>query len=454
MKTKLILSLFLFLFLSTKTWSINDSISNQKQLKVFTFTIDEEITTSSERKTKKALQEATEKNADIIILHLNTFGGMLDAADKIRTMILESKIPVWVFIDNNAASAGALISLACDSIYMRSGGNIGAASVVNQNGEIMPDKYQSYMRSLMRSTAQANGRDPNIAEAMVDPRVYIEGINDSGKVLTFTTQEALLNGYCEGSAESIDDVLKNNNISNYTIIEQELSWIDFLIGFLISPIVSGLLIMMIVGGIYFEMQSPGIGFALLVAITGAVLFFAPLYLEGLAANWEILIFLFGLGLLAVEIFVIPGFGVTGVAGIFLIILSLTLSMVRNEGFDFSYSGTEPILKAFSFVIISLGCSFFLSLWLGQKVLTSTRFGELSLMSTQKSSDGYTSADLNLKNLIGETGIASTMLRPAGKIEINNEQYDATAETGFIEKGEKIIVVRFENQQMVVRRVKS
>lgn len=454
MKTKLIISLFLFLFLSSKTWSINDSISNQKQLKIYTFTIDEEITTSSERKTKKALQEASEKNADIIILHLNTFGGMLDAADKIRTLILESKIPVWVFIDNNAASAGALISLACDSIYMRPGGSIGAASVVNQNGEIMPDKYQSYMRSLMRSTAQANGRDPNIAEAMVDPRVYIEGINDSGKVLTFTTQEALLNGYCEGSAESIDDVLKNNNISNYTIIEQELSWIDFLIGFLVNPIVSGLLIMMIVGGIYFEMQTPGIGFALLVAIIGAVLFFAPLYLEGLAANWEILVFIGGLGLLAVEIFVIPGFGVTGVAGIFLIILSLTLSMVRNEGFDFAFTGTNSVLKAFSFVLISLTSSFFLSIWLGQKILTSTRFGELSLMSTQQSSEGFSSADLSLKKLIGQSGIAFTLLRPAGKIEINDEQYDATAETGFIEKGEKIVVIRFENQQLIVRQIKN
>ncbi len=440
--------------MSLKTWSINDSITNQRQLKVFTFTIDEDIAPPAERKTKKALEQATEMQADIIILHLNTFGGMLDAADKIRTMILESKIPIWVFIDNNAASAGALISLACDSIYMRSGANIGAASVVNQNGEIMPDKYQSYMRSLMRSTAQTNGRDPNIAEAMVDPRVFIEGVNDSGKVLTFTTEEALLHGYCEGKANSIEEILAINKIDNYQIIEQELSWIDYLIGFLVNPMVSGILIMLIIGGIYFEFQTPGVGFPLIVAITGAVLYFAPLYLEGLASNWEILLFIAGVGLLAAEIFIIPGFGVAGVSGIFLIIMSLTLSLVHNEGFDFEFTGTSSVLKSFFIVIISIISSFFLSIWLGQKLLTSTRFGELSLFTTQQSAEGYTSVDIKLKDYVGKTGIASTLLRPAGKIIIDEEQFDATAETGFIEKGEKIIIVKFENQQMVVRQVES
>lgn len=445
--------LFIFLcFQINILWSVNDSTQTKKHFNVFTFKIDEEIAPPAERKTKKAMEQAKELNADIIILHLNTFGGMLDAADKIRTMILESEIPVWVFIDNNAASAGALISIACDSIYMCSGASIGAASVVNQNGEIMPDKYQSYMRSLMRSTAEANGRDPNIAEAMVDPRVYIEGVNDTGKVLTFTTQEAILNGYCEGSAQNIDEILKNNNIIDYTIIEQELSWIDYFIGFLVNPIVSGILIMLIIGGIYFEFQTPGVGFPLIVAITGAVLYFAPLYLEGLASNWEILLFIAGVGLLAAEIFVIPGFGVAGVSGIFLIIMSLTFSLVHNEGFDFQFTGISSILKAFFIVIISIISSFFLSIWLGQKILSSTRFGELSLFTTQKSSEGFVSVDISLKEYVGKKGIASTLLRPSGKITVDDELFDATAETGFIDKGENVIIVKFENQQMIVRKI--
>ncbi len=445
----LIIGIILFQF---QVLSNQDSTLNVlKTKKVYTFKIHDDIAPPAERVTKKAMKDAETENADLIILHLNTFGGMLNSADNIRTMLLESKIPVWVFIDNNAASAGALISIACDSIYMRPGANIGAASVVNQTGEVMPDKYQSYMRSMMRSTAQAKGRDPKIAEAMVDPRIYIEGINDSNKVLTFTTEEAITHGYCEGSAENIEQILKDNNIENYTIVEQKLSWLDSLIGFLVHPAVSGILIMMIIGGIYFELQTPGVGFPLIIAILGATLYFAPLYLEGLAANWEILIFILGLALLAVEIFVIPGFGVAGISGIFLIVLSLTLSLVPNEGFDFSFTGTTPVIKAFFVVIIAMVASFFVSIWLSKKILTTNRFGEFALSTTQNATDGFTSADLSLKNLIGQTAIANTMLRPAGKIEINNDIYDATAETGYIDKGEIVIIIKYENQQMVVRK---
>lgn len=451
MKKIFLLSIGIILFQFQSFCNQDTIVKTLNNSKVYTFKIHEDIAPPAERKTQKAIKDAEAENADLIILHLNTFGGMLNSADVIRTTLLESKVPVWVFIDNNAASAGALISIACDSIYMRPGANIGAASVVNQTGEVMPDKYQSYMRSMMRSTAQAKGRDPKIAEAMVDPRIYIEGINDSNKVLTFTTEEAMTHGYCEGSAESIDQILKDNNIENYTIVEQKLSWLDSLIGFLVHPAVSGILIMMIIGGIYFELQSPGVGFPLIIAILGATLYFAPLYLEGLAANWEILIFILGLALLAVEIFVIPGFGVAGISGIFLIVMSLTLSLVHNQGFDFSFSGTTPVIKAFFVVIIAMGASFFVSIWLSKKLLTTSRFGELALSTTQQATDGFTSADLSLKQLIGKTAIAVTMLRPAGKIEINNEIYDATAESGYIDKGESVIIVKYENQQMMVRK---
>jgi len=198
------------------------------------------------------------------------------------------------------------------------------------------DKYQSYMRSTMRATAEAHGkdtiisgndtiykwrRDPNIAEAMVDPSVFIEGIIDTGKVLTFTPGEAIKYGFCEGVAENIPEVLQKVGIEEYRIVEYSPSFIERIIGFLVHPVVSGLLIMAIIGGIYFEMQSPGIGFPIGLAILAAVLYFAPLYLEGLAAHWEVIVFLVGLILIAVEIFVIPGFGIVGLLGITCIIVS-------------------------------------------------------------------------------------------------------------------------------------
>lgn len=440
--------------------SANDSITkknvllNKNKIKVYTFEIKEEIAEPVWRKTKKAFEQAESINADLIIIQMNTFGGALDAADKIRTKILESKIPVFVFIDNNAASAGALISIACDSIYMRKGGSIGAATVVNQTGEVLPDKYQSYMRSLMRSTAESNGRNPKIAEAMVDPSVYIEGIIDSTKVLTFTTSEALKYNYCEAEAENIQDVLSKAGIRNYEIKEQKLSALDIFIGFLLSPAVSGILIMIIIGGIYFELQTPGVGFPLIAAITAATLYFAPLYLDGLAANWEILVFLAGLVLLALEVFVIPGFGVAGISGIALIITGLTLSMIDNNGFDFSGVNLNTIIKSLLTVVISIFIGLIASFYFGQKILKSNTFGKLALESVQSSNDGFSIAYDDIKQMIGKKGIAYSILRPSGKIMIDDNLLDATAINGFIEKGDEIEVVKYETSSLFVKKIKT
>lgn len=440
--------------------SANDSITkrnvllNKNKIKVYTFEIKEEIAEPVWRKTKKAFEEADSINADLIIIQMNTFGGALDAADKIRTKILESKIPVFVFIDNNAASAGALISIACDSIYMRKGGSIGAATVVNQTGEVLPDKYQSYMRSLMRSTAESNGRNPKIAEAMVDPSVYIEGIIDSTKVLTFTTSEALKYNYCEAEADNIQDVLSKAGIRNYEIKEQKLSALDIFIGFLLSPAVSGILIMIIIGGIYFELQTPGVGFPLIAAITAATLYFAPLYLDGLAANWEILVFLAGLVLLALEVFVIPGFGVAGISGIALIITGLTLSMIDNNGFDFSGVNLNTIIKSLLTVVISIFIGLIASFYFGHKILKSNTFGKLALESVQSSNDGFSIAYDDIKQMIGKKGFAYSILRPSGKIMIDDNLHDATAINGFIEKGDEIEVVKYETSSLFVKKIKT
>ena len=245
------------------------------QTKVLQFDLKEEINPASWRATRKAFDLAKQTKADVIIINMNTYGGQLDYADSIRTKILNSDIKTIVFIDNNAASAGALISIACDKIYMSKGASIGAASVVNGKGEILPEKYQSYMRGLMRTTAEAKGRDPKIAEAFVDPELILDSLKEKGKVLTLTTKEAIANGYCTAEANSIKEVLAKEGITNYASTSYKPTTIDFIIGFLINPAVSSVLILLIIGGIYFELQAPGIGFALLVAVVASLLFFAP-----------------------------------------------------------------------------------------------------------------------------------------------------------------------------------
>lgn len=446
--TKLIL-LIVFIAVSLKTYSIENDTLLQK--KVYIFDIKEMIAPPVWRTTKLAIEAATDEEADIILIHMNTYGGTLDDADSIRTKILNSNIPVYVFIDKNAASAGALISIACDSIYMAPGANIGAATVVNQQGEQMPDKYQSYMRSMMRSTAEAKGRDVDIAQAMVDPKVYIAGISDTGQVLTFTVTEAIKNDFCEGQVNSIDEILQITGNDDCEVIRHQLTATDKIIGWLINPIISGILIMIIVGGIYFELQTPGIGFPITAAAIAALLYFAPLYIEGLANNWEILVFVVGLILIAVEIFAIPGFGVAGVLGITLMVTGLTLSMVDQIGpgtFDYDLS---KLVKAFFIVIIAFFVSIVGSIVLSKQLFTSTTFGNLALSKTQVTDEGYTSATESYKEMLNKTGVSRTILRPAGKVEIAGDLYDAVALISYINKGEKIIVVDYQNAQLIVKK---
>lgn len=451
---KSISSLFFLLLFSLLFTNAMAQDEEKEPLKVYKFEIKEEIAPPVWRTTKMAIEEAEKMEADIILVHLNTYGGMVESADSIRTKILQTDIPTFVFIDHNAASAGALISIACDSIYMVPGATIGAATVVNQQGEVVPDKFQSYMRAMMRSTAEATGRDPEIAQAMVDPRIEIESVIDSGSVLTFTASEAVQNGYCEGIVDSVEELFIDAGIEDYEIVEQELTGMDKFIGFLINPIISGLLIMVIIGGIYFELQSPGVGFPLAAAIIAALLYFAPLYIEGLADNWEILLFVGGVILIAVEIFAIPGFGVAGITGILLIITGLTLSMVGNVGLDFSGVDLTGVVTSLFLVITAIFLSLILSYFITKSIFTENRlFGSLALDAVQSTDEGFTSSDAAYKLMIGKTGRASTVLRPSGKVVIDDEVFDATALTGFIDKGDEVEVVRYETSQLFVRKIK-
>jgi len=462
---KLRILLAVMLFLPVTLFAENES--NDRKV-VYKLNMKDDITRATWRQTQQAFEAADSLGADIFLIHMNTYGGTVLDADSIRTKILQSRIPVHVFIDNNAASAGALISIACDSIYMRSGGSIGAATVVNQTGQSMPDKYQSYMRSTMRATAEAKGkktvifgndtieqwrRDPKIAEAMVDPSVFIKGVIDTGKVLTFTPAEAIEYGFCEGVAENVPEVLQKLGIGEYTIVEYQPSFIERIIGFLVSPVISGLLIMAIIGGIYFEMQTPGIGFPLGVALLAAVMYFAPLYLEGLAEHWEILLFLVGLILIAIEIFVIPGFGVAGISGVLLIFVALVLSLIENVVFDFEPVDTQRLGVAIMTVVVGIFGGFILSLYLGNKLFSahSGPFKNLALNTVQDVKDGYLNVDSSFIALKGKTGTAQTVLRPGGKVLIDGEVYDAVAESGFIDRNETIAVTRVGTSQLYVER---
>lgn len=434
---------------------------------VYMLRLDDEIGSHTWRYTRQALDEARRLNSDLLLVHLNTYGGSVVHADSIRTALLNHPAPVVAFVDNNAASAGALIALACDSVYMRSGASMGAVTVVNgADGAAMPDKYQSYMRAMMRATAERHGkytdslgnehwrRDPLIAEAMVDSRVEVPGLIDSTRVLTFTPDEAVKWGYADSKAESVSEVLNDLGYADgsYVIEEYKPDWVDHLIGFLTNPAVQAVLIMIIVGGIYMELHSPGVGFPSAAAIIAAVLYFLPLYITGIASSWIILLFVLGIMLVVLEMFVVPGFGITGIAGISCICAAVILGLIEHYTFSLTHLNADAIWS--SMVIFLAGILLaVIAIW----YLTSSHGPKwvrrhTELMLTQQVKDGYVGVDMAPSHYIGLDGAAVTDMRPAGKVEINGEVLDAVATRGFIHAGARVRVSKYENAQIYVHEV--
>ena len=406
--------------------------------------LDQDIDQSSQRLVTLGLEKAAEAKADYVLLDLNTYGGAVNAADSIRSAILRYEKPVIAYVNMQAASAGALISIACDSIYMKTGSSIGAATVVSQTGDVMPDKYQSFMRGMMRATAQANGRDPKIAESMTD----------TANVLSMTPTEAIAVGYCEGICETEFEVAEKVADGNDFVIknmEDDMTWLDRLIQLLLNPLLQSIFMMMIIGGIFVEIRTPGIGLPLITAIVGALLYFAPGYIGHLVESWEILLFVVGLILIGVEIFVIPGFGVAGISGIIAVVVSLAFAMVDNAEL-FHWDGTlnlQPIIQPLGIVVISASAAIFGSVWLVRKLYTTRSFDHIALRQEMKSSEGFTGVVSGLETLVGEHVVVFTDMRPSGKVKTTDGRIiEATLKFGgYAAKGQTLKVLNAEQGRL-------
>ena len=411
---------------------------------IYRIRLDSDIDKSAQRLITLGLEKADKAGADFVMIDLDTYGGAVDAADSIRSAILRYDKPVAAYVNMQAASAGALISIACDSIYMKTGSSIGAATVVDQTGNVMPDKYQSFMRGMMRSTAQATGRDPHIAESMTD----------TANVLSMTPTEAMAVGYCEGIYETVDEVAQAMAGHEEFVVkrmEDDMTFLDRLIQFLLNPLLQSIFMMMIIGGIFVEIRTPGIGLPLATAIIGALLYFAPGYLGHLVSYWEILLFVAGLILIGIEIFVLPGFGVAGITGIVAVVLSLAFAMVDNVEL-FHWDGTlnlQPIIQPLGIVIISAAAAVFGSVWLVKKLYTTRSFDHIALRQEMKAEEGFTGVVSGLESLVGESVTVFTDMRPGGKVKTADGRiHEATLKFGgFASKGETLKVLSAEQGRL-------
>jgi len=280
---------------------------------------------------QRILDEAVATRAAAVVLEVNTFGGRVDAAVLIRDALLTARVPTVAFVNKRAISAGALISLAAEKIAMADGATIGAAAPVQMGPGGVPEsaseKTVSYLRKEFRATAESRKRPPLLAEAMVDTDVEVPGVKPKGKLLTLTTAEALQHQLADVQADDRAAVLAWLGLAGAEVRQPLPTWAENLVRFLTHPIVASLLLTVGVLGIVAELQAPGLGAPGILGLVSLALFFWGHWLVRLAGWEEILLIGLGLGLLAVEAFVLPGFGIAGVLGIVALLAGLGLSLV-------------------------------------------------------------------------------------------------------------------------------
>ncbi|MGE0354771.1 MAG: nodulation protein NfeD, partial [Gemmatimonadales bacterium] len=342
-------------------------------------------------------------------------------------------------------SAGAMIALATDGIYMRPGAVLGAATPVNGQGQKLPEKYVSAMRAEFRALAEERGLDPRVAEAMVDDSLGVPGLLEPGKLLTLSTEEALKIGYARAAVGSQAELLEAIGLPNATVSTVDINWAERVVRFLTNPVVSPLLLSLGILGIIFEIKAGAFGLGGVLSLASLGLFFGSHLIIGLAGWGEVILLLAGLVALAIEVFVLPGFGVAGILGLLFIGASIILAML----------GSLPTMGDIVQSLVVLGVSIVIVLavaltWL-RHLPNSSRFRGLLLKEGLSSAEGYVSASPR-PELVGREAVTVTALRPAGTVDIDGERIDAVTEGDYVAAGQTVRILRAEGYRHVVRPV--
>lgn len=374
-----------------------------------------------------------ERNDAVVLLEINTFGGRVDAATEIKDLLVKAKVPVIAYVSERAWSAGALITLAAPQIAMAPGSSIGAAEP-----RPMEEKTVSALKSEFEATAQRYGRNKQLAGAMVDADIVIDDLVAKGKILTLSAEEALEWGIADQIAFDRHQVLTKFGYDTYKLVDLTPHWTERVARFLTTSTVSSLLLTMGFLGLIFEITTPGWGVPGTGGLIALLLFFGGRYVTGFAGFEEIGLFMLGILLVALEIFIIPGFGIAGIAGILAIVISVIL-----------------VFGNLQLALVSLSIAFtvsLLALILLWKRIRKTRFwNRLILSQTESKEEGYR-APSNFNHLLGKQGQTLTPLRPAGTMIIDGTRYDVVSEGGFISENSYVEVVFSEGTRIVVREV--
>jgi membrane-bound serine protease (ClpP class) len=395
---------------------------------------------------ERVLETAKAHPAGTVVLEINTFGGRVDAAVAIRDHLLRSEVPTIAFVNKRAISAGALITLAAEKVVMARGGTIGAATPVQMKEPDAPaspvdEKSLSYVRKEFRATADARERPGLIAEAMVDADVAIEGVIEKGKLLTLTTEGALLHGVADLEADDLPALLAALDLSGAELHPMKENWAERVVRFLTNPAVASLLMTIGLIGILVELRTPGLGVPGILGATSLAAFFWGHWLVQLVGWEQVLLVVGGLLLLAVEIFLLPGFGIAGVLGV------LALAAGLSSSFVGAGATLGALAVALSYVVISAAVALVGGLLL-MRYLPLLPGSRRLILGTALAGGGP--QDLERPSLEGEVGTAVTALRPSGIASLGGLRVDVVSEGDFIQVGQAIVVVRDEGHRVVVK----
>jgi membrane-bound serine protease (ClpP class) len=390
---------------------------------------------------KRAISEAEAAGARAVILDVNTLGGRVDAALQIVDAITNARIPVYAFVDPRAISAGALISVSTDSIFMTREASIGASTVVDERGAKVSEKAQSVMRAQFRALAERRGLDPRIGEAMVDETMGIPGLVEQGKLLTLTTEEAARVGYAI-PVSGFDDLLAQLGLSGATVVTPTPNWAEKLARFLSNPLVAPILLSIGVLGLVIEIKTPHFGLAGLVGILSLAAFFGAHLIVGLAGKEEVILLGAGLIALALEVFVFPGFGIAGIISIACIAAAIFLALIG------SMPTWADFARASAIVAVTLGLIIAAIYTIVRQLPTSDRWRHIFLKTAAARAEGFVSAPVR-SELVGQEGVALTDLHPSGTARFGGERLDVVSDGGYVARGQRVRAIRAEGYRLVV-----
>ncbi len=475
----------LFIFIGICVLLAGHSLfAEEKKQKVYVIPVSGTVEPGMTAYVKRALEEIKNESNAIFLFKMDTFGGRVDAALDIVDIISNTpKGQTIAYVEKRAISAGALIALSANKLYMKENTIIGDCAPIIQTQEgqkVAGEKIQTVLRARFRALAKKNNYPVILAESMVTMemevyRIVIDGTEQfmdqkaygdltenekkkitskktlvaKGELLTMDDIEAVELGFSQKSVKNMNEVLSELGYDSVDITTIEESWSESLVR-LLQPILP-ILMLIGMGALYTEIKAPGFGLPGLLGIVCLGLVFFNQYLVGLADYTELLVLLIGVLLLGIEAFVLPGFGVAGITGMIVVAAGLVLSF---QGFvipdpALPWEG-KLLFNNIGLVMGSFLLAFLISLFMIRYVLPliSKVIPGPYLDATLEQSHVDSTSSLTIQP--GDIGMAHSFLRPSGRIMINNQRLDAITRGDFIEKGASVIIDAIEQNHVIVK----